>query len=70
MVITSTADLVPDESEDVNLWTALQLDVFNGGTEATAAYTTALAAGGSIELGEHVKLEVTSSTLTLGTDYK
>ena len=48
----------------------LQLDVFNGGTAATAAYTTALAAGGTIELGEHVKLEVTSTALTLGTDYK
>ena len=62
--------MVPDQSDDVNLWTMLQLDVFNGGTAATAAYTTALAAGGTIELGEHVKLEVTSTALTLGTDYK
>merc|ERR1712159_770412 len=69
IVVTDTDDLVPDQSDDVNLWTSMQLDVFKGGSAATAAYTTAAAAGESIGLGEHVKLEVTSSTLTLGTDY-
>lgn len=70
IAVVSTADLVPDESSDVNLWSSMQLDVMKGGTAATAGtWSAALATGGSIELGEHVKLEVSSATLTLGTDY-
>ena len=72
ITVTSTGDLIPDESSDVELWSSLQLDVLNGGTAAAAVYAgAALGAGSSIELGEHVKLQINDvASGTVTTDYK
>ena len=72
ITITDTADLIPDEASDVELWTKLQLDVLKGGTAATANYATAaLAASSTIELGEHVKLQINDvASGTVTTDFK
>ena len=71
VTITDTADLIPDESSDVDLWSNLRLDVLSGGTSATASYSSTLFAGSSIGLGEHVKLQINDvAPGTMTTDYK
>jgi len=70
VIVSGSDDLVPDNSADVNLWESLELEIFQGGTGSTPNYGAAMASGGTIQLGEHVKLEITSNSLNLDTDYK
>ena len=71
ITITDTEDLIPDESSDVDLWSKLQLDVLSGGFGTTAVYSSALAPGESIGLGENVKLQINDvASGTVTQDYK
>ena len=71
ITITDTADLIPNASTDVDLWSKLQLDVVSGGFLATAKYGPVLAADSTIGLGEHVKLQINNvANGTVTNDYK
>ena len=70
ITITDT-DLIQDESSYVDLWSKLQLDVLSGGFGTTAVYSSALAPGESIGLGENVKLQINDvASGTVTQDYK
>ena len=58
-ITITDGDYIPDQTGILKFWEEIQLDVYTGGTLATAAWSgTALAAGASIPLGEHVKLQI------------
>ena len=50
--------VIEDQLIDIELWTKLQLDVYQGGFTSVPAYGDPISDGGTIGIGENVKLQI------------
>lgn len=71
-VTITDSDAIPDMVRDIKLWEFLQLDVYTGGKLAAASWgASALTAGASIDMGEHIKLKIDNQASgTVKTNYE
>ena len=74
-IVNGGADsVIEDQLIDIEMWSNIQLDVYQGGFTATPAYGNPITNGGTIGIGENVKLQINDVAGGVGTpmtqDYK
>ena len=72
MGVVNIADIdpIPDVTAEFDIWNMLSLNVYSGGAAESADWqTNPIAEGGTVEMGEHIKLKIDSDSGT-STNFK